>query len=124
MSQDSSKMVPRFATYGEFWVHYLSQHQHPANRILHAAGTIGGATSLVLAGSRSLYWLLAVLPLGYGAAWLGHFLVERNRPLTFQYPFWSLLADYQLVILLLMGRLPHANASASDAKGTEDRRAA
>lgn len=49
-------------------------------------------------------WLLLVLPVGYGAAWFGHFLVERNRPLTLKYPLWSLRADYRLVGLILIGR--------------------
>ena len=124
MSRDSSTSVPRLSTYGEFWVHYLSQHQHPANRILHAVGTIGGVSCLALAGFRSMYWLLAVLPFGYGAAWLGHFLVERNRPLTFKYPVWSLLADYQLVAMLLIGRLPSPDASVSETKSSDNRRVA
>lgn len=41
------------------------------------------------------WWLLTLLPLlGYGFAWLGHFIYERNKPATFTYPFYSLVADW------------------------------
>ena len=105
MSIKLSSPPPRsFSCFADFWQHYFSQHQHPVNQALHVAGTIGGVICLGMALCLSWTWLLAVPPIGYGAAWLGHYLVERNRPLTFTHPLWSLRADYQMVLLVLMGR--------------------
>ncbi|MBP2293549.1 DUF962 domain-containing protein [Azospirillum rugosum] len=89
-----------------FWPEYLEQHRHPVNRALHVTGT-AAATALLAAGllRRDPRALLAAPLVGYGAAWLGHFLVERNRPKTLEAPVASLLADYRLLGLALTGRL-------------------
>lgn len=104
MSSIPAQSQPQFTCFADFWRHYVSQHLHPFNQLLHVAGTMGGLACIGLAVYRSWMWLLLVLPVGYGAAWLGHFLVERNRPLTLTYPLWSLRADYRLVGLILIGR--------------------
>lgn len=89
-----------------FWPEYLEQHRHPANRALHVAGT-ATAIALLAAGAlrRDRRALLAAPLVGYGAAWLGHFLVEGNRPKTLEAPVASLLADVRLLGLALTGRL-------------------
>lgn len=91
-----------FATFEQFWPHYVRAHAHRSTRALHAAGTVLGVCA-TLAGltSRRRRWLLAVAPLvGYGPAWLGHFLIEGNVPATFKHPLWSLRAD-----LLMLGKM-------------------
>lgn len=89
-----------------FWPDYLEQHRDPVNRALHVAGTLG-ATALLAAGviRRDRRALLAAPLVGYGLAWLGHLVVERNRPKTFQAPLASLMADYRMLGLALTGRL-------------------
>ena len=100
--------APDPETYEEFWPYYVSQHLHPATRAIHvgatsAAGVVGAA------GIVSLNPLLvAVAPvIGYGPAWASHFLIEKNKPATFEAPLWSLISDYRMCGLFLSGRLGH-----------------
>jgi hypothetical protein len=93
-------------TFAEFLPFYVREHSRRGTRLLHAAGTI--ASTAVLAGVAATgrwRWLPAALLVGYGAAWAGHFFVERNRPATFKHPLWSLAADYKMVALTLAGRM-------------------
>lgn len=91
---------------GEFWPEYLAQHRHPVNRALHVTGTVL-ATGLLVAGAMRGDWrLLVAAPLaGYGLAWFGHFVVEKNRPKSFEAPLRSLVGDFRMAGLALCGRL-------------------
>ncbi len=98
--------VPVFRSFDEFFSFYMTQHSDPKNRLLHALGTVGGVAIVVAAFAvhRPWYALLWV-PVGYGCAWFGHFIVEKNTPATFGHPVWSFISDFRMVWLLLTGQL-------------------
>jgi hypothetical protein len=98
-------MGERLATYEAFWPFYVSQHLDPLNRRLHFAGSTLVIAALVAGVLESSVWLLGMPAAGYGFAWIGHFLFEKNRPATFTYPLWSLRADFRMYRLTLLGRM-------------------
>ena len=78
----------------DFWPYYLQEHARPGTRAMHYAGTSLVVALVASAPLLGGWWLALALPLaGYGFAWAGHGLSERNRPATFRYPLWSLRAD-------------------------------
>ena len=95
-----------FATFDDFWAYYLNAHSHRSNRALHAAGTTTAATLLGLAALKRDWRYAALAPIvGYGSAWVGHLLVEKNKPATLTHPIWSLRADIKMAKLILTGGL-------------------
>lgn len=89
----------------EFYPYYLTEHQNATCRTLHFVGTlllfVLLGVSLFLA-NYTLLWFLPVV--GYGFAWAGHFFFEKNKPATFQYPFYSLGSDFIMFWHLLTGK--------------------
>jgi len=102
-------MSKRIQTFSEFWPYYLGEHRHPVCRALHFVGTacfIGIVVWGLTASSEGMRWLLWLAPVPvYALAWTGHFFIEHNRPATFSYPLWSLLADFRMFGHMLIGRL-------------------
>lgn len=99
-------MGTRFRQYADFWPYYLREHSRAGTRALHYLGT-ALAVVLIVAAIFSGDWRLFLVAVfvGYGLAWIGHFFIERNRPATFQHPFWSLFSDFRMAALWLSGRL-------------------
>lgn len=96
-----------FSSFREFYPYYLSEHADRTCRRLHFVGTslvIGiVATSIV---TSTPLWLLLAPVAGYGFAWIGHFVFEKNRPATFKYPFYSLWGDFVMYKDMLTGKIP------------------
>ncbi len=94
------------ADYEAFWHHYLREHARPGTRALHFLGS-GLAIVFLVAAIAFLSWpfLVAAIVAGYGFAWVGHFVVEKNRPATFGHPLWSLVSDFRMLWFWLTGRL-------------------
>jgi hypothetical protein len=96
----------RLASFREFWPFYVREHARPLTRGLHYVGTSGVIASVAAALLVGPLTLLLLAPLfGYGFAWAAHFLVEKNRPATFRYPFWSLAADFVMFGKMLRGQM-------------------
>lgn len=96
----------RIQSFAEFWPYYLGEHRRPVCRAWHYLGTTASLAALgVIVVTQQWHWIWLVLVAGYGPAWIGHFVFEKNKPATFKYPLWSLLADYKMYYLALSGQL-------------------
>jgi hypothetical protein len=92
--------------YTEFWDFYVQEHSKPLTRLLHFAGTTIGL--LLLAWfllNRMWLFIPLCFVVGYAFAWFAHFVVEKNRPATFKYPFWSFISDYKMMWYMITGRM-------------------
>ena len=96
-----------FQSFAEFYPFYLQEHGHPISRRLHFIGTslVILLLAVVIVGLLSPWWLLALPVVGYGFAWVGHFFFEKNRPATFQHPFYSLAGDFVMYKDILTRRI-------------------
>ncbi|WP_437881303.1 Mpo1-like protein [Pseudomonas sp. LRF_L74] len=96
----------RFHSFAEFYPFYLQEHRNDTCRRLHYAGStlVLGILAYALL-SQQWAWLLALPLAGYGFAWIGHFVFEKNRPATFKYPLYSLLGDWVMFKDALTGRI-------------------
>lgn len=95
-----------FRTFSEFYPYYLEEHRNSNCRRLHFVGSL--LVLLVLAWtviSGNLLLLLLLPVIGYGFAWVGHFVFEKNRPATFKYPLYSLMGDWVMFRDMLTGRI-------------------
>jgi len=102
----SSQPSERFNSFAEFYPYYLEEHRNPTCRRLHYVGSLLVLVVLGYALFSGQWLLLLALPvIGYGFAWVGHFVFERNRPATFAYPLYSLMGDWVMLKDMLTGRL-------------------
>ena len=96
----------QFNSFADFWPHYVKEHSQPATRKLHVLGTTAAmACALAFIARRKWKLLpLALIP-GYGVAWIAHFLIEKNKPATFDHPLWSFRGDYKMLGLMISGKM-------------------
>ena len=93
-------------TYGEFWDFYVLEHSKPATRALHFVGTSIGSTLLVwFVISGRWYFFPLFFVVGYAFAWFAHFVIEKNKPASFRYPFWSFVSDFKMMWYMITGRM-------------------
>jgi len=95
-----------YKTLKEFYPFYLTEHVNRTNRILHFIGTTLVIFVLAFLIITRQFKLIFLVPLiGYGFAWVGHFIFEKNRPATFKYPLYSFLSDFIMWFQILTGRI-------------------
>jgi len=95
-----------YTTFWDFYPYYLTEHARPLNRALHFVGTtlvIACFIAAIVLGKPLLF--IAVPLAGYGFAWVGHFIFEKNRPATFKYPFYSLGSDFVMYYHTITGQV-------------------
>ncbi|MBV9549384.1 MAG: DUF962 domain-containing protein [Alphaproteobacteria bacterium] len=99
-------MARRFNSFAEFYPFYLGEHADRRTRRIHFIGSFLVLICLVAAIMTANGWWLLAMPLcGYGFAWIGHFVFEKNHPATFRHPFYSLMGDWVMFWQILTGRL-------------------
>lgn len=95
-----------YNSFKEFYPYYLTEHSRPINYWLHFIGTFGVISLFVIGLLTQNGKLLFLLPFcGYGFAWFGHFIFEKNRPATFVYPLYSLGSDFVMFWHILTGQI-------------------
>ncbi|MCG2584622.1 DUF962 domain-containing protein [Massilia sp. TS11] len=95
-----------YTSFAEFYPFYLSQH---ANRLCRRWHFIGSTLALICLAQLLMtfdwWWGPAALVAGYGCAWIGHFVHEKNRPATFTYPLYSFRGDWVMYWQMLNGKI-------------------
>ena len=98
-------MNKRYRSFSEFYPFYLSQHQDRTCRILHYIGSSLVVLTFIYILFSQKWGMLLLLPvIGYGFAWIGHYIFEKNRPATFEYPLYSFMADWVMLFRALTNR--------------------
>jgi len=99
-------MTKEYKIFSEFYPFYLSQHENQTCRRLHFFGSVIVVLLvlyIVFSTRWSLFFFVPVI--GYGFAWVGHYLFEKNRPATFTYPIYSLMGDWVMLKDILIGKI-------------------
>lgn len=99
-------MEKQYKTFAEFYPFYLSEHSDVNCRRLHFVGSLLVIVLLGYVLATQKWAMLLLLPvIGYGFAWIGHFVFEKNRPATFTYPLFSFMGDWVMFKDILTGKV-------------------
>lgn len=99
-------MDKTYQSFKEFYPFYLSQHQNQVCRRLHFIGTLSVLVILFYTLISRSWIMLLLIPLsGYGFAWVGHILFEKNKPATFVFPVYSFIGDWVMFKDIITGKI-------------------
>ncbi|TCS16538.1 Mpo1-like protein [Caulobacter sp. BK020] len=96
----------RYRTFAAFYPFYLTEHVNRTSRRLHVVGTTLVIVAVACGFLADWRFFVAAPLVGYGLAWIGHFVFEKNRPATFKYPLYSLAGDFRLWFEVVTGKRP------------------
>ena len=97
--------MKKFHTFKEFYPYYLEEHKDKKTKLVHFIGTCFSIFFLFrLVFTLNPINLLFALLAGYSFAWFGHFFIEKNKPATFKYPFYSFIGDHKMYFEILQGK--------------------
>jgi len=96
----------KFTSLETFYPYYLAEHSNAVCRLLHFIGSSIALILLLLVVLGGSMWLILIgVVQGYFWAWVGHFVFEKNKPATFEYPFYSFVSDWLMYRDMWMGRI-------------------
>ena len=99
--------MDRPQSFEEFWPYYVSQHRNKTCRQLHFVGTSIAMGCLAVSPFYPPAALAAPVA-GYGLAWIGHFVFEKNKPASWggiKEFAWSLRGDLRMWRYTLAGMM-------------------
>jgi hypothetical protein len=98
--------VKKYTTFNSFYEYYLTEHSNANNRKVHFIGTLLLIFSFLIGiVTGKLIFFILIPILGYGFAWVGHYFIEKNKPATFTYPFYSLAGDFVMFWDIITGNI-------------------
>jgi hypothetical protein len=102
----NTETIRTFNSFAEFYPYYLQEHSNDTCRRLHYVGSLLVLSILGYALlTQQFVWLFAMPFAGYGFAWVGHFVFEKNKPATFKYPLYSFMGDWVMLKDAFTGRI-------------------
>ena len=106
MGTATAEQLKSIQSFAEFYPIYLGEHQDRTCRRLHFVGSTLSLCCLVaLLVTGGIAFLLLALLCGYGFAWIGHFVFEKNRPASFSRPLYSFMGDWVMYKDIWAGRI-------------------
>jgi len=94
-------------SFAEFYPLYLKEHSDRTCRRLHFVGSslsLACVATAIVSGRPG--WILGALLCGYGFAWVGHFVFEKNKPASFKRPIYSFMGDWVMYCDIWRGKIP------------------
>ena len=94
-------------SFAEFYPFYLGEHSNLTCRRMHFVGsTLALLCLAMLVATGRMQYLMYGLLCGYGFAWIGHFVFEKNRPASFKRPLYSFMGGWVMYSQIWRGKIP------------------